>query len=322
MSWWILGLVAWANEPEPADDAPPEKTLAPEVDEASSDAPEEGKTLSPTPDEEAEEAEDVEAAEEAVDVGAPEVIEIPAYQLGGGLEGFEAEAEAYAAKGEGAELERLVDWAGPPVMLRGRWYVRPILAWTQLQGLQSGSAGVRLGAAAGRQWFTTGDRAVQGGAAFDVRLTAPLGGVTGYRVHTALTAGPWLGPVGLRVGPTARVERSTWASGTLVLDSAVQVGGKATLALDLGRLKPYAEVEPVWDVTGVRPEASAVTATLPVIGTDTTWRAGLGWHTGWVVWSAHGAWRETALGRMLDIGIGIHLRPGGGGGGDREGRKQ
>jgi hypothetical protein len=48
-----------------------------------------------------------------------------------------------------------------------------------------------------------------------------------------------------------------------------------------------------------------------VIGDETTWGAGLAYHAGWLVWSAHGDWRETGLGRMLEIGIGLHVRPGG-----------
>jgi hypothetical protein len=256
---------------------------------------------------------ETEAPEEAIDVppptpAPPVVIEIPAYTIDKGLGGFDQEVRAYDDEGfEGIDL----DWAAPPDLIRGKWYVRPVVGYSQLRGPAAQGGAVRVGANVGRQWFLTGDSPVQGGGNIGLVATAPIGQATGFLVHGEALAGPWLGPVGLRVGPTLKVERESWVQGDALLDTALLVGGRAVLTVDAGVLKPFVEVEPNAVVAGERASVPSPVL-LPVLGTETTYGAGLGLHTGWLYMTGKVHWRETAVGRLLDVGVGITLRPGGG----------
>ena len=158
--WWWCALALGQEEP------PVEEGVEPTEEPAPSEEPE------PEPEPE------------------PEVITIPPFSLDDGLEGFEDEARRYEGGSDGGLDDILVDWGGPPVMLRGRWYIRPLLSWTQLQGPSRSAAAVRFGAAFGRQWFTAGAGVVQGGGGLDLDVSAPVGGAVGYRLRGSGTVGP------------------------------------------------------------------------------------------------------------------------------------
>ena len=291
IAWWLVAALA--------------QDTAPDDDEA------------PTSDEAVDETEEaVEEAEPPPPAEPPAVLVIPAYNLETGLGTLET-AAAEEASTDGAKLAedalaRLegIDWEGPASMLRGRWYAKPVLTLDHLAVDDASAFGVRAGAAVGRMWFTTGALPVQGGADVGLHASAPIGRAVGYRFHAHGLVGPWLGPVGLRVGPTVRADRTRWTvDGTdQVLDDAVLVGGRAVLAFDVGSLAPYVSVEPAWTVAGTR-SAPVDPPVLPAIGTETRYGAGLTVHATLLLLGLHVHRTETAVGGIHQVGASIGIRP-------------
>ncbi len=264
--WWL----SWCL----AQDAGTETSEEPEAPSEAAGAPSEE---AEAPSEEAEAP-----SEEAEEAPEPEVLLIPAYNLSAGLTTLESaktddDTTLEDVLGEEA-MARLegIDWEAPTALVRGRWYARPVLS---LDGLDHGDTSpfaVRGGIALGRMWFTTGALPLQAGADVGVRATAPVGRATGYRVEAHGLVGPWLGSVGLRVGPTVRADRTAWRpkGEELLLDDAVLVGGRTVVAFDLGSVSPYVDVEPAWAVAGTR-QAAASPALLPTLGTETRYGFGV-----------------------------------------------
>jgi len=297
IAWWLATALAQDGAP---DEQPP------------ADAPSE-----PVTDEAEEPA--TEVAEEPVEPPEPEpppVLVIPAYNLDTGLSTLETAAAEEASTDEAklAEdaLARLdgIDWTGPASMLRGRWYAKPVITLDHLAVDDASAFGVRAGGAVGRMWFTTGALPIQGGADVGLHASAPIGRAVGYRVHAHGLVGPWLGPVGLRVGPTVRADRTRWTiDGTdHILDDAVLVGGRAVLAFDIGSLAPYVSVEPAWTVAGTRP-SPVDPPVLPAIGTETRYGAGLTVHASLLLLGLHVHRTETAVGGIHQVGANIGIRP-------------
>lgn len=240
----------------------------------------------------------------ALAVEEPREVEIePAEPLPSALDDLDD-----AAREVELEAPELEDWVPlPGALLRGRWYAKPLLSWTHLPGDEGGGA-VRLGAALGHQWWTLDSLPVQVGGESRLEVTAPIGGARGRRIELNTVAGPWLGPVGVRLGPSLRWDRDAWFDGAL-LDNALAVGALGTLSVGAGPVRVYGGVEPAWLVAGTRSAADPAEATLPVLGDETTWRAGLGWIDRPVNWTLEGALRETAAGSVLEVGLGVHFRP-------------
>jgi hypothetical protein len=116
-----------------------------------------------------------------------------------------------------------------------------------------------------------------------------------------------LGPVGLRLGPTVRADRTAWSTPDALLDHAVLVGGRAVVAVDVGPIGPYASVEPAWAVSGER--AAPVDPTLPALGTETTWGAGLTGNLGLLGLGGHVQWHETQVGGVMQLSLSFAIRP-------------
>jgi hypothetical protein len=146
---------------------------------------------------------------------------------------------------------------------------------------------------------------VQLGGETSARIGAPLGGATGYRLDLGSAHGPWLGPVGLRVGPALRVDREQW--GEAELAAAALVGGSVDLAVDAGPLSLWTGVLPLWALGDARPEAQD--PLLPVLGTETTWRLGASGTVGRIDLGLELATRGTAIGALTEatVNLGVKL---------------
>jgi len=304
MWWWLaVSLAQQTDEAPGAEDTPSDQADTPS-DSAETEADE------APPDEE-------EAPAEPVDAPAPAVLVIPAYGLTGGLSTLETAGAEHSASEDakaGAEaLARLegIDWSAPTSMLRGRWYARPVLSFDELGAGAARARALRAGAALGRMWFTTGGLPVQGGADVGLHASAPLGQATGYRLHAHALAGPWLGPVGVRVGPTFRADRTRFTNGgteLALLDDAALVGGRVVLAFDVGSLAPYVDFEPAWAVAGTRARPTDPVL-LPALGTETRYGGGLTLQGSFLALTGHVHWSETGVGRVLELGAGLTIRP-------------
>ncbi|MEQ1503794.1 MAG: hypothetical protein ABMB14_16255 [Myxococcota bacterium] len=180
----------------------------------------------------------------------------------------------------------------PMNLVRGRWFVRPV-AELALRVDEPGAA-VWLGGAVGRGWFTTAPVPVQLGADVTLRAVAPVGAASGYRFELGAAAGPWLGPVSLRLGPLARADREIWA--TAALEPAVSIGGAADVTLAAGFVSAVVGVTPLWSVTGTQRAETAV-------------RGGLGVDLDKLVLTVQVADRWTAIGPIVEAGLGLQLRP-------------
>jgi hypothetical protein len=230
----------------------------------------------------------------------PEPTEIPpAEELPSALDTLE---QSHEEREEIALGEQLADWVSMPgSLVRGRMLARPLLG----MAVHEQRVAMRVGGALGHQWWTMTEGTVQLGGESRLELLAPIGGATGYRLELGTRAGPWLGPVGLRVGPLLRVDRERW--GEELLPTALLAGGGADLSLLLGPVVLMAGFEPVWMLAGER--ASATGGPLPALGAETTWRAGLGTTGQPVQFSLELADRQTALGSIVEAALSLRIRP-------------
>ena len=139
------------------------------------------------------------------------------------------------------------------------------------------------------------------------RAVGPLGGETGRRLSLAVAAGPWLGPVGLRLGPVAAWDRADWGD-EVVLGNAWLVGAGLDLSAAAGPFAATVGMEPVWLAAGTRGAATQALASFPVIGHETSWRAGVGWLGRPVEVFVDGDARETARGTVFAASLSFHLK--------------
>lgn len=228
---------------------------------------------------------------------APILLDAGGEVLPSALDGLEA------ARDETPELALdalLPDWV--PVTkerLRGQLFVRPLAA---LVVLPSEGTAVRLGGAVGHRWWTLKPSTVDWGGEERGWVAAPVGGVSGYGVGGQVVGGPWIGPVGLRVGPTLRADRADFGDG-VVLRGATAVGASADLALALGSLTVTGGAEPAWLVSGDRTPAADGAP-----GDEWTWRAGFGWQGRPLQWALDGEARATAVGTVWSGGLSLQVR--------------
>ncbi len=231
-----------------------------------------------------------EAPPETVDLGGDEPLE-------SALDDFDDKAaESRADRTSVGSLASI-----PMGLGRGRWSVRPQVSAAVLRG--RGTWAARVGLSVERQWFPLTDALVQVGGAVALSADFPIGAAFGRRLEAVGQVGPWLGPVGLRIGPAVRWDRITWRRGApgdtpATLPDALLVGARASLTVELGRVSPMVGVEPAWAVLGdrVAPEDPL----LPVLGTETAWMAGINWLARPVTLGLRATWRETAIGAELD----------------------
>lgn len=235
------------------------------------------------------------AAAEDPDTGEVELA--PADPVPSAVDGI----DAAAGETEGAELLAAIeDWV--PLRddrLRGKPFVRPVLGGST----HGGRAAVRVGAAVGHAWWTLADHAARLGGESALRLTAPVGGAAGWRVELGTQAGPWLGPVGLTVGPVLRAERERWDEEEL--GAALLGGGIADVSLDAGPVGVFVGVEPLAALAGGR--APAVGGPLPALGAETAWRAGVRFPIGPAQIGVELADRQTPIGSVVEAGFRLRL---------------
>lgn len=240
--------------------------------------------------------EDVEsppAEEEPVAEPAPVLIRIDVddSDLGSALDDFDEKSARYQEEDGDAA------WRGMRGLLfRGRWFVKPVVAWATLEG----KAALPLGVAVGHQWFPASESPLQLSGETRLDLTAPVAGAKGRNVQLVSTVGPWLGPVGVRVGPVLRYDR--WESEAALLDDALAVGVRATLGLDAETVKPWVGVEPVWLVAGEREAWSAGVGELGLL-------AGVQYALRMAHVGLSGQYRKTSMGDFLQIAFTVHVRP-------------
>ncbi|MEQ1570273.1 MAG: hypothetical protein ABMA64_31855 [Myxococcota bacterium] len=181
-------------------------------------------------------------------------------------------------------------------LVRGRPFARPVLGLAAHEG----AVAVRVGAAVGHGWWTMGDPAVRVGGESALRVTTPLGGASGYRVDLGTQAGPWFGPVGVSLGAAARAERERWDEDEL--PAALLAGPSLELAVDAGPVGVVGGVAPWFALTDRAPAGVG-----PAIGAETDWRLGLRGTLGPALVLAEGAARATAIGWVVELGIGLRL---------------
>ncbi|MCB9683462.1 MAG: hypothetical protein H6738_19265 [Alphaproteobacteria bacterium] len=226
-------------------------------------------------------------------------ISAPEEELGSAIEGID---DVHAEVKLGPQLE---DWVPlPGNLVRGRFVVRPLLG---AEGAQ-GRFAVTAGAALGHQWWTLGDGPVGAGGEELVRVSAPIGGLKGRRVDAEIVGGPWVGPIGLRVGPTLTWDRLDPGGDLPVLEDAVLVGGLVDLSAMLGPVVLTAGLQPAWVVGGERVGADPEAVPLPVLGDETTWRAGVGLIGDHLELLLGAALRETAIGPIGEGTLGLRVR--------------
>ncbi len=176
--------------------------------------------------------------------------------------------------------------------LRGRFFLRPTLSYGGLDRSTSG----RLGISGGHRWFQITEDGFS--LAGETRLSAdtPLAGASGSAVSLSTLAGPWIGPVGLRLGPILRYEQARYEDATL--DPALLVGGRGILSVEAGSLCPYIGAGLDTIISGQRPGDLEPIALL-----------GLARERGWVRLAGQGSFQQTAQGLRWTVGLGISLTP-------------
>ena len=284
----LLGLLVWSARAEESEgsEALPEED-APEEDAPEEDAPEEGapardpalRSFTLTPDGQLESAlQGFDEAVEDTEAMPEELLE----EISGPL----------ALAADAAALMEKMPAGLVSMRMRGRFFLRPTLSVGGLGGAMS----TRLGIAGGHRWWGVSPTRLT--LAGETRLAAdvPLAGARGRALSISTLAGPWLGPVGLRLGGALTSERADY--GTAVLDSALTAGPRGVLSLQLDGISPYLGGGVEWLLSGDRPGERE-----PVV------LAGLGWQDGWVRLVGQGSLRQTAQGRRWEAGLGLQITP-------------
>ncbi len=288
MSVFVLAFLAGASAQEdaaPQDEAPTRDEDAQEGDPQDEDAPQDE---APPPGEDPPQGEPI-----SIDLSTDR-------QLRSALDAIEGLDQAVEAG--------LEDWAALSRKLgRARWASRPELAVSILQGEPSRWA-PRVGATFTHQWWPLGDAAIQIGGTTELTALFPVGGARGRRFVLRSTVGPWLGPVGLRVGPVLRSDRTDWRVADRLLDDALLVGAGATVTLAAGPIRPTAGIELGVLAAGPRGPADPQTAPLPLIGDETGYSVGLAWMGRPLTVNVHTTLRQTEIGSEIDARLGVGLQ--------------
>lgn len=257
------------------------------------------------PPEEEPVSEEVSASEEEVEepeTDEPLTIELslPDDLGGSALDGLDEDARA-------AEGSVPLPLALPTPPLRGRFAVRPVFVIALLDGSRVYWA-TRVGLAITHRYWRLTEKTVQVAGETELRALAPVGGATGRRFALSSVVGPWVGPVGLRLGPVVRSDRVEWRNADAVLADTLALGGRVDLSLEAGPWRASVGCEAAWLAAGNRPPADPETATLPVLGDETAYRLGVGRQGDRLFTALHATWRETAIGAEIDTGVQFGLR--------------
>ncbi len=176
-------------------------------------------------------------------------------------------------------------------------------------------AGARLGGTLLHHWWTVPPTGVVWSGETALWGNGLAGRVRGWETGLHHLAGPWLGPVSLRVGPVLRGDalRTAPASDATEaeLDPAFSLGGRFAATLDLPYLTAWATITPSWAIASDRLDAwdgltdltvsGGLAGRFRVGGEDSPLQLQLG---------ADAASRFTGIGTLVDIRLLLHLSAG------------
>ncbi len=194
------------------------------------------------------------------------------------------------------ELAPMAEGSGD--LVRGRFGVRPRLAWSGRLGAPGG--GMRGGLVLRHQWWSLLPLGPQWVGESALSASLAFAGSRGPALSLQSLAGAWAGPVALTLGPRVAWDRVSFAKGEdlaagLVLGPLVSLGAEAgPVALQLGG-------GPCWLLAGERGAAD-----LP-LGDEWLGQAGVGVALGMFRWTVRGQVRETQAGTLLDVSLGLNL---------------
>lgn len=189
-------------------------------------------------------------------------------------------------------------------LVRGRFGLRPIasLVFTT----DDPEFGARLGASVMHHWWTVPKRGLTWSGETGVTGAGIVGGLGGWNAELYSVAGPWLGPLSLRLGPVLSGDRLVSSSGRL--DDAMLIGGRVSAHLDAGVVGLWADVTPAWSVVGAR-SAWRNGLTQLQVGGGVAARVPVG-----ILQMQVGAGsraRLTAIGPVVDVHLVLHMKIGG-----------
>lgn len=198
--------------------------------------------------------------------------------------------------------------AEPAPMLGNRFGLRPVigLVLTTEPGTQ---AGARLGANVVHHWWTVPkqERAITFSGETTVGASGVVGSVRGWEAELSSVAGPWFGPVSVRLGPVFRGDRVRRLANTDYLPDAFLIGFRGVVTADVDVVTVWAGVAPTWRVAGVRdpsPLTPGVTDLETTIGAAGRFDIRRVFH---LQAGAASRVRLTAIGPVVDLTLVLHL---------------
>ncbi len=220
------------------------------------------------------------------------------------LERLEPSAEAIAREGtpeleaitaELPELAGLIDGGG---LLRGRFGLRPRLAW--VGRLTEPGGGMRAGLTLRHQWWSLLPLGPQWVGESALRGSLGFAGARGAEASLQSVAGAWAGPISIAVGPRLAWDGAEFSSGA-PLEPVLGAGPLAMLGTELGPVGLQLGGGPAWLLAGEREAAG-----LPV-GHEWYGLAAVGVDTGLLRWTVNGQVRETSAGTITELSLGLNL---------------
>lgn len=136
-------------------------------------------------------------------------------------------------------------------LIRTQFGLRPELGLTFITEEQSRFAS-RLGVTFEHQWWTVKTKGVGWIGSTQLMATGLIGKLKGYEFELSSVAGPWLGPINLRVGPNFRGDRLFDKPTERLLNPAFLIGFRAGFTLDTEYFTLWAHGVPMWGVAGNR----------------------------------------------------------------------
>ncbi|MFK7929685.1 MAG: hypothetical protein AB8H79_15945 [Myxococcota bacterium] len=200
------------------------------------------------------------------------------------------------------ELKKLS--IGSPV--RGMWFGRPRIAagWASPTGGNL-RGGVTLGGVVGHRWWPVRQpKRLEWGGESLLWAEGHVGGLKGATLGLSSTAGPWLGPIGISLGP--RFDLTRYVVDGAIAPTAPMLGGQANVAVDAGSVMAWVGIAPMWSLNKSRLDG---VGPLPTLGTETEWSGGVSVDFGTLQPRVHATYRSTSLGPVGTIGLGIQITP-------------
>jgi hypothetical protein len=190
-------------------------------------------------------------------------------------------------------------------ILRGRFGFRPeaSVIW---RVPPQGAAGARLGGTFMHRWWTVPPTGrVRWSGETSVSGAGVVGGVRGWEVSLDTSAGPWLGPLRIGLGPSLRSDRTHVPQTGELLAAALLVGGRLSMQVDAGVVLAWIQTAPVWAVAGARDDWRPGMTELE-IGGGLVGRATVARFIKLQI-GVRARVRLTAIGEIVELGPTLHL---------------